>query len=95
VKERGGLVGATIVAPPDGELTILFSDITRAASLWEFNASAMKEATLLHNQLLRSLLSKYRVPWPPTRLRWLRWMLTSAYDGWVRRATRWCSSRTR
>jgi hypothetical protein len=49
------------VAPPEGEVTILFSDITRAASLWEFNATAMKEATLLHNQLLRSLLKEHQV----------------------------------
>jgi acetyl-CoA carboxylase alpha subunit len=54
-------VAAAGVIPPEGEVTILFSDITRAASLWEFNAAAMKEATLLHNQLLRSLLKEHQV----------------------------------
>ncbi len=48
------------VPPPEGEVTIVFSDITRAASLWEFNPLAMKEATLLHNTLLRELLKKHQ-----------------------------------
>ena len=62
----GKAVAAAGVIPPDGEVTILFSDITRAASLWEFNAAAMKEATLLHNQLLRSLLKEHQVRGPTT-----------------------------
>jgi len=49
----------TKVAAPEGEVIIVFSDITRAASLWEFNADAMRDSTLLHNELLRSLLKKY------------------------------------
>jgi hypothetical protein len=48
------------VRPPEGEIAIVFSDITRAASLWEFNAEAMRDATLLHNELMRSLLNKHR-----------------------------------
>jgi hypothetical protein len=48
------------VRPPEGEVTIVFSDITRAASLWEFCAEAMRDATLLHNQALRALLKKHR-----------------------------------
>ena len=34
-------------------MVIVFSDITRAASLWEFNPDAMREATLIHNELVR------------------------------------------
>jgi hypothetical protein len=41
-------------------MAIVFSDITRAASLWEFNAEAMRDATLLHNDTMRSLLKKHR-----------------------------------
>jgi class 3 adenylate cyclase len=41
-------------------VTIVFSDITRAASLWEFNAMAMRDATLLHNETLRGALQKHR-----------------------------------
>jgi class 3 adenylate cyclase len=41
-------------------MAIVFTDITRAASLWEFNAEAMRDATLMHNELLRSLLRKHR-----------------------------------
>jgi class 3 adenylate cyclase len=44
---------------PEGEVTIVFTDITRAASLWEFNAAAMRDATLLHNEALRSALHKH------------------------------------
>jgi hypothetical protein len=40
-------------------MTIVFSDVTRAASLWEFSPDAMRDATLLHNQALRSLLKKH------------------------------------
>lgn len=53
-------VAAGGMRPPEGEMAIVFSDITRAASLWEFNPEAMRDATLLHNDLLRSLLKKHR-----------------------------------
>ncbi len=40
--------------PPSGDdVTIVFTDIARAASLWEFDPRAMRDATLLHNALLR------------------------------------------
>ncbi len=45
--------------PPAGEITIVFTDITRAASLWEFNPVAMRDATLMHNETLRALLKKH------------------------------------
>ncbi len=48
------------VPAPEQDVTIVFSDITCAASLWEFNPVAMKDATLLHNTLLRSLLAKHQ-----------------------------------
>ncbi|ELR13232.1 serine/threonine protein kinase, putative [Acanthamoeba castellanii str. Neff] len=48
----GGAAGG--VRAPEGEMAIVFSDITRAASLWEFNAEAMRDATLLHNDTMRS-----------------------------------------
>jgi class 3 adenylate cyclase len=38
----------------------VFTDITRAASLWEFNAAAMRDATFLHNDILRRALQKHR-----------------------------------
>lgn len=44
---------------PEGEVAVVFTDITRAASLWEFNPSAMRDATLLHNETLRGLLKKH------------------------------------
>jgi hypothetical protein len=55
-----GDITAVQVLPPMGEVTIVFTDITSAASLWEFDAEAMKDATLTHNQTLRDLLDKYR-----------------------------------
>jgi class 3 adenylate cyclase len=48
------------IPPPEGEVTIVFSDITRAASLWERQPAPMRDATLLHNGVLRSLLAQYR-----------------------------------
>jgi hypothetical protein len=62
-KAETELVGAPVAGgarAPEGEVTIVFSDITRAASLWEFNADAMRDATLLHNALMRELLHKHR-----------------------------------
>lgn len=45
---------------PDGDVTIVFTDITRAASLWEFNPQAMRDATILHNSALRKALPHHR-----------------------------------
>ncbi len=42
-------------------MTIVFTDVTRAASLWEYNPLAMRDATLLHNELLRKLLKAHMV----------------------------------
>jgi serine/threonine protein kinase len=47
------------VRAPEGEMAIVFTDITRAASLWEFNAAAMRDATLMHNETLRAALAKH------------------------------------
>jgi hypothetical protein len=47
------------VRPPDGEMAIVFTDVTRAASLWECNPGAMRDATLVHNEMLRRQLKKH------------------------------------
>lgn len=47
------------VRPPEGEVVIVFTDITRAASLWEFNAEAMRDATLMHNKAAREIIKKH------------------------------------
>jgi hypothetical protein len=47
------------VRPPEGEVAIVFTDITRAASLWEFSAAGMRDATLLHNETLRAALKRH------------------------------------
>jgi class 3 adenylate cyclase len=44
---------------PDGEVVIVITDIAKAASLWEFNAEAMKDATLLHNETIRAQIRKH------------------------------------
>lgn len=44
---------------PTGEVTIVFTDITRALALWQFNPVAMRDATLLHNQVLRSSMAHF------------------------------------
>lgn len=48
--------GATVQAPV-GEIAIVFTDITRAASLWEHDPEAMRDATLLHNETIRSYVA--------------------------------------
>jgi serine/threonine protein kinase len=61
-RDYSGKLGAAATAgvrAPEGEVTIVFSDITRAASLWEFNPAAMKDATLMHNETLRALLKQH------------------------------------
>jgi hypothetical protein len=47
------------VKPPHGEMVIGFTDIANAATLWEWNAAAMRDATLLHNDILRDLMKKH------------------------------------
>jgi class 3 adenylate cyclase len=43
-----------------GEITFVFSDIAQAASLWQLKpSSAMRDATSIHNETLRSLLTKH------------------------------------
>jgi class 3 adenylate cyclase len=54
---KKGAVGG--VKPPIGEVTIVFTDVVKAGALWDFNAEAMKDATLLHNDTVRSLLGDY------------------------------------
>jgi len=48
------------VRPPEGEVALVFTDIAKAASLWSSCPRAMRDATLQHNQVLRSLLTKHR-----------------------------------
>jgi class 3 adenylate cyclase len=59
LEERLAGKSESAVPAPEGEVTIVFSDITRAASLWERHPAAMRDATLLHNDTLRSLLSRH------------------------------------
>lgn len=47
------------IKAPEGTVAIVFSDITRAASLWEFNPVAMRDATILHNECLRLAIPQY------------------------------------
>jgi len=48
-----------------GEIAIVFTDIVHAMALWEFNARAMRDTTIIHNKVLRSSLDQfdgYEVP---------------------------------
>jgi class 3 adenylate cyclase len=52
--------GASLSSPPpEGDLTIVCTDISGAASLWEFDAEPMRDATLLHNDVLRAALKRH------------------------------------
>jgi hypothetical protein len=54
----GRLDGAAEHAPR-GEVAIVFSDITCSATLWEFDPSAMRDATILHNEIARDALKRH------------------------------------
>lgn len=45
---------------PTGNVTTVFTDITSAAQLWEYNAFAMKDAVNIHNEIIRDLIVKYK-----------------------------------
>ncbi len=40
-------------------MAIVFTDIVRALALWDFNPEAMKDATLMHNDLIRNLVREH------------------------------------
>ncbi|AQN68650.1 protein tyrosine kinase (PTK) family protein [Saudi moumouvirus] len=44
---------------PTGQVVVVYTDIISAAKLWEFNPNAMKDATILHNQIIREVIIKY------------------------------------
>jgi len=46
--------------PPEGDMVLVFSDIHKASVLWEFCPDAMKDATLMHNELLRKTLKEFK-----------------------------------
>lgn len=52
-------VGAGGTKPPRGEVVIGFSDIANGDALWDWNAAAMRDATLIHNDILRDLMKKH------------------------------------
>ena len=48
-----------VVAPPTGEVCVMFTDIQGSTPLWKRSASDMNEAIELHNELIRSVYIKY------------------------------------
>ncbi|AVL95162.1 putative serine/threonine protein kinase receptor [Moumouvirus australiensis] len=47
------------VPHPVGQIVVVFTDIISAAKLWEFDPNAMRDATILHNQTIREIVTKY------------------------------------
>lgn len=64
-KESGGTISSDDadkikgMKVPKGDVTIVFTDIQGSTSLWESNASAMKEALDTHDQIMRKCYSKH------------------------------------
>ncbi|BCS82572.1 putative serine/threonine-protein kinase receptor [Cotonvirus japonicus] len=50
----------TNISHPTGNVTIVITDIISATQLWNFDATAMKEATLIYNKTIRDLVTKYQ-----------------------------------
>jgi len=44
----------------DSEVAIVISDMSGAAALWEHDAEAMRDATIMHNNTLRAMMVKHR-----------------------------------
>lgn len=59
VSSDGSAKGAIRTKAPQGMIAIAFTDITKAAALWEFAPVAMRDATIMHNQCIRAALQKY------------------------------------
>ncbi|HEY9854947.1 MAG TPA: adenylate/guanylate cyclase domain-containing protein, partial [Stenomitos sp.] len=49
---------ATPIAPPTGQVTLVFTDVQGSTSLWEQHTDAMRAALLQHNAELRQLLAE-------------------------------------
>ncbi|KAL6246577.1 hypothetical protein RBB50_006815 [Rhinocladiella similis] len=45
-------------APPQGSLSIVFTDIVKSTAMWEKNSSAMSRAMSLHDASIRSLITR-------------------------------------
>ena len=52
-------VTSKVVAPPTGEVCIMFTDIQGSTPLWKKSASDMNEAIELHNELIRAAYLAY------------------------------------
>ncbi|CAG8472117.1 27119_t:CDS:10 [Racocetra persica] len=46
------------IAPPTGQVALVFTDIKNSTSLWETKSEAMRSAIKTHNQIMRSNLRK-------------------------------------
>lgn len=56
----GSMYSAITSLPRNGdEITIVISDISRAGTLWEHDANAMRDATLMHNNILRAMMTQH------------------------------------
>eukprot|EP01087_Luapelamoeba_hula_P007745 TRINITY_DN1900_c1_g1_i1.p1 TRINITY_DN1900_c1_g1~~TRINITY_DN1900_c1_g1_i1.p1 ORF type:complete len:1690 (-),score=189.26 TRINITY_DN1900_c1_g1_i1:61-5130(-) len=46
------------VQAPAGEMVIVMTDIHRAGTLWEFDSNVMRDATILHNNVMRATIKE-------------------------------------
>ena len=46
------------VAPPTGEVTLVFTDVQGSTALWDRDAEAMRDALELHDRILRDLIER-------------------------------------
>ncbi|KAJ9637077.1 hypothetical protein H2204_005001 [Knufia peltigerae] len=59
VSPKGNIATATTAAP-QGNLSIVFTDIVKSTAMWEKNPSAMSRAMSLHDASIRSLIERNR-----------------------------------
>ncbi|KJE92954.1 hypothetical protein CAOG_03826 [Capsaspora owczarzaki ATCC 30864] len=48
------------VEPPTGEVTLVFTDIQNSTAIWESDASAMRTAIKVHNNIMRRCLRRHK-----------------------------------
>ena len=58
-RSRSGSASALGVPPPEGELTLMFTDIQGSTALWESDAEVMGDSLVLHNEIVRKILVSY------------------------------------
>ena len=48
------------IPPPEGEVTLVFTDVQSSTLQWEHRPEAMAASLVIHNQIMRKLITKHK-----------------------------------